>query len=105
MKITFSFQDNAKLSDFSTMDWDSKEIENGLVVQSLNFHGNQLTNFMKDLPEFHALDLGKVDYALYQSRSRELRVEDRGRRLLLHRFITQNFKSIFRCDFRRKFSS
>ena len=73
-----------------------KHVDNGLVVQTLNYHGNLLTNFFKDLPEFRTLSLQNVDYSLYQSRSKELRVEDRGQRLLLHRFITQNFRSIFR---------
>lgn len=71
-------------------------IDNHLVVQSLNFHGNQLTGFFKDLKEFHSLSLRDVDYKLYHSRSKQLRTEDRGRRLLLHRFITQSFHSLFR---------
>jgi len=77
-------------------------VDNGLVVQTLNYHGNLLTNFFKDLPEFRTLSLQNVDYSLYQSRSKELRVEDRGQRLLLHRFITQNFRSIFRQNEQQK---
>ena len=35
---------------------DLQNIENVLVVQSMNYHGQQLTNFLKDLPEFRNLD-------------------------------------------------
>ena len=76
----------------------SKSIDNELVTQSLNYHGYQLTGFLKDLPEFRNLDLKNVDYSLHKSRSKEVRQEDRGRRLLHHRFITQNFRSLFRYD-------
>ena len=72
------------------------DINNDLVVRSLNYHGQQLTNFVKNLPEFQELQLASVDYGLYQSRSNELRREDRGRRLLVHQFIAQNFNSLFR---------
>ena len=71
-------------------------VDNDLVVQSLNYHGNDLTKFLKDLPDFRNLNFATVDYSLYQNRSKEVRTEDRGRRLLLHRFVTQNFNSIFR---------
>ena len=71
-------------------------VDNDLVVQSLNYHGNDLTKFLKDLPDFRNLNFSTVDYSLYQNRSKEVRTEDRGRRLLLHRFVTQNFNSIFR---------
>ena len=72
------------------------DINNGLVVQALNYHGQQLTNFVKNLPEFQDLQLSGVDYGLYHSRSNELRREDRGRRLLVHQFITQQFNSLYR---------
>ena len=75
---------------------DENPLENDLVVQSLNYHGQKLTNFMQDLPEFCNLKLNKVDYNLYRSRSKELRVEEQGRRMLLHRFIAQNCSTIFR---------
>lgn len=71
-------------------------IDNDLVVQSLNFHGNNLTAFLKNYPEFQDLDLKHVNYGIYQSRSKELRTEDRGQRLLLHQFISQNLLPIFR---------
>ena len=73
-----------------------ESVSNDLVVRALNYHGQQLTNFMKDQPLFRHLDLKGVDYHLYHNRSRELRMEDRGRRLLLHRFISQNMESLFR---------
>ena len=75
---------------------DENQLENDLVVQSLNYHGQKLTNFMQDLPEFCNLKLNNVDYNLYRSRSKELRVEEQGRRMLLHRFIAQNCATIFR---------
>lgn len=83
------------------MDFVKKErkmslVDNDLVVQSLNFHGNNLTNFLKNYPEFQRLDLKNVNYGIYQSRSKELRTEDRGQRLLLHQFISQNLTPIFR---------
>jgi len=73
-----------------------ESIDNHLVVRSLNFHGHQLTNFMKDQPIFSSLDLKGVDYHLYHSRCRELKMDDRGRRLILHKFISQNTKTLFR---------
>jgi hypothetical protein len=78
------------------MDSGQLSVKNDLVVRALNYHGQQLTNFMKDQPLFRHLDLKGVDYHLYHNRSRELRMEDRGRRLLLHRFISQNMESLFR---------
>ena len=75
---------------------ENMDVENSLVVQAMNYHGQNLTNFLKDLPEFRNLDLSKVDYNLYQRRSKELRTEDRGRRMLVHRFITQNFNTLFK---------
>jgi hypothetical protein len=51
---------------------------------------------LKDQPLFRHLDLKGIDYHLYQCRSRELRMEDRGRRLILHKFIAQNMESLFR---------
>ena len=75
---------------------DLQNIENTLVVQSMNYHGQQLTNFLKDLPEFRNLDLQNVDYNLYKLRSKELRTEDRGRRMLIHEFILRNFNSLFK---------
>ena len=71
-------------------------IDNDLVVRSLNFHGHQLTNFMKDQPIFSSLDLKGVDYHLYHSRNKELRMDDRGRRLIVHKFISQNTRTLFR---------
>ena len=71
-------------------------VNNDLVVRALNYHGQQLTSFMKDQPIFRHLDLKGVDYHMYHNRSRELRMEDRGRRLLLHRFISQNLESLFK---------
>ena len=73
----------------------NSNLTNSRVVQSLNYHGNQLTSFLKDLPEFRNLDLRNVDYGLYTRRTKEHGVEDRGRRLLIHRFISQNFNSLF----------
>lgn len=66
------------------------------MVRALNYHGQPLTNFLKDQPLFRHLDLKSVDYHLYHKRSRELRMEDRGRRLILHQFISQNMESLFR---------
>ena len=73
----------------------NSNLTNLRIVQSLNYHGNQLTSFLKDLPEFRNLDLRNVDYGLYQRRTKDGSMEDRGRRLLIHRFISQNFNSLF----------
>ena len=73
----------------------SSNINNDLVVRALNYHGQQLTSFLKETPAYNELDLKNVDYHLYQQRSRELRMEDRGKRLLLHRFISQNVDKLY----------
>jgi len=70
-------------------------VSNDLVVRALNYHGQQLTSFMKEKKLYQQLDLKNVDYHLYHQRSRELRMEDRGKRLLLHRFISQNSDKLF----------
>jgi len=49
----------------------------------------------KEKPVYQKLDLKNVDYHLYHQRSRELKMEDRGKRLLLHRFISQNSDKLF----------
>ena len=72
------------------------DVDNDVVVQTLNYHGQALTNFIKNLPEFQTLQLGGVNYGLYNNRSRELRTEDRGRRLLVHQFIANQFNPLFR---------
>ena len=61
-------------------------VNNDLVIRALNYHGQQLTSFMKEKKLYQQLDLKNVDYHLYHQRSRELKMEDRGKRLLLHRF-------------------
>ena len=63
----------------------TSKISNDLVTRALNYHGQQLTSFFKETSVFNALDLKNVDYHLYHQRSKELRMEDRGKRLLLHR--------------------
>ena len=68
-----------------------------LVQRSLNYHGQQLTHFLQENPSFKSssVDSRNVDYHLYHGRSKELRMEDRGRRMVLHRFISQNFAPLF----------
>lgn len=66
-----------------------------LAQRSLNYHGQQLTHFLQENPVFQSLDTRNVDYHLYHGRSKELRMEDRGRRMVLHRFISQNFGQLF----------
>ena len=73
-------------------------VKNNLLIRALNYHGQQLTSLIKDEPIFRELDLKNVDYHLYQTRCAELRMEDRGYRLDLHRFIASNMKQIFRDD-------
>ena len=72
--------------------------KNDLLIRALNYHGQQLTSLIKDEPVFRQLDLKNVDYNLYQTRCPELRLEDRGYRLDLHRFIASNMKQIFKND-------
>jgi len=76
----------------------ASKVNNDLVTRALNYHGQQLTSFFKETPVFHDLDLKNVDYHLYHQRSKELRMEDRGKRLLLHRFISQNAQKLFKED-------
>ena len=64
----------------------TSKISNDLITRALNYHGQQLTSFFKETPVFHDLDLKNVDFHLYHQRSKELRMEDRGKRLLLHRY-------------------
>ena len=73
-----------------------QSFSNDLVVRALNYHGQQLTSFVKETKLFEHLDMKNVDYHLYHQRSRELRMEDRGKRLLLHRFISQNSEKLYR---------
>ena len=70
-------------------------INQDLLVRSINYHGQQLTGFLQEKPVFTNIDLGSLDYHLYHQRSRELRIEDRGRRMLLNRFIAQNVDGLF----------
>ena len=70
-------------------------INQDLLVRSINYHGQQLTGFLQERPVFTNIDLGSLDYHLYHQRSRELRIEDRGRRMLLNRFIAQNVDGLF----------
>ena len=70
-------------------------INQDLLVRSINYHGQQLTGFLQERPVFRNIDLGSLDYHLYHQRSRELRIEDRGRRMLLNRFIAQNVDGLF----------
>ena len=90
------------------------DLNKDLLSRALNYHGQQLTSFMeqdvqnfslhelvsrKCLPGKTRIELGNfyfqggggnvVDYHIYRQRSKELRIEDRGQRLLLHRFIAQ----------------
>ena len=66
-------------------------VSNDLVVRALNYHGQQLTSFMKEKKIYQQLDLKNVDYHLYHQRSRELKMEDRGKRLLLHRYCIHSY--------------
>ncbi len=77
------------------LDWD-------LLRRSLNYHGQQLTSLVRENftgegpdPVSEVIKGGTLDYNLYHRRSRELRIEDRGKRLLLHSFIAQNVTGLF----------
>ena len=70
-------------------------INQDLLIRSINYHGQQLTGFLQERPVFRNIDLGSLDYHLYHQRSRELKIEDRGRRMLLNRFIAQNVGGLF----------
>ena len=74
----------------------NEKIKNDLLIRSLNFHGQQLTSLIKDEPIFRKLDLKNVDYQLYQARYSELKMDERGYRLDLHRFIASNIQQIFK---------
>ena len=45
---------------------DPRNINNDMAVRALNYHGQQLTSFLKDEPMFMHLDLRNVDYHMYQ---------------------------------------
>ena len=40
-------------------------VSSELVVRALNYHGQQLTSFLKESPLYEGLDLRAVDYHLY----------------------------------------
>ena len=69
------------------VDGPTQNFSNDLVVRALNYHGQQLTSFIKETKISEHIDMKNVDYHLYHQRSRELRMEDRGKRLLLHRQV------------------
>ena len=48
---------------------DPRSINNDMAVRALNYHGQQLTSFLKDEPMFMHLDLRNVDYHMYQVRT------------------------------------
>lgn len=76
----------------------SSSLNNDLLLRSINYHGQQLTGFLEERSNSAGsirLDHSGLDYHLYQQRSKELRIEDRGRRMLLHRFISHNVNSLF----------
>ena len=80
---------------FSVIMSNEGSINQDLLVRSINYHGQQLTGFLQERPVFRNIDLGSLDYHLYHQRSRELKIEDRGRRMLLNRFIAQNVDGLF----------
>ncbi|XP_046987706.1 tetratricopeptide repeat protein 14 homolog isoform X2 [Schistocerca americana] len=71
-----------------------------LVVQSLNFHGQQLQKLWES--ERGEDDLSKVnvnskeiDFEVYQQRQKQLSFQDRGKRLKLQQFIVKKATSLF----------
>ncbi len=65
-------------------------LDDELLQRALNYHGQQLTGFVADSALGRAGGVGQnvfrnINYHLYQSRSKELRMEDRGKRMLVHR--------------------
>ena len=37
-----------------------------LILRSVNFHGQQLASFMKEVPVMRQIETKKIDYHLYQ---------------------------------------
>ena len=94
LDISFSRQNNSGMSYGVRSEVGGLEsLSSDLVVRALNYHGQQLTSFIKETNIYGQLDMKNVDYHLYHQRSRELRMEDRGKRLLLHRW--NNYSSMY----------
>jgi len=74
---------------------ESKPDIKSMIAHSVNYHGQQLTSFFKDSAMSSKLDMKKVDYHVYQQRSKTMKLEDRGKRLLIHRFIAQKAEALF----------
>ena len=68
-----------------------------LLTRSANYHGQALTNFLQDSQPSALIDLAGIDYERFRRRQDQgqLSHEDRGRRILLHRFIAQKSPALF----------
>lgn len=74
-------------------------LDASLVTQSINYHGQQLQKTWElergeeDLSKIGVLN--SLDFAVYQSRHKQLTFQDRGKRLKLHQFIAKEAGALF----------
>uniref|UniRef100_A0A8D8UYB4 Tetratricopeptide repeat protein 14 homolog n=2 Tax=Cacopsylla melanoneura TaxID=428564 RepID=A0A8D8UYB4_9HEMI len=82
-----------------------EELDTGLIVRSLNYHGQQLTKLWdcEQGPSHLAqLNITNLDYHTYSQRQKGLIFQERVKRLQLHEFIAKNAQRLFHADLTKK---
>ncbi|XP_046652917.1 serine/arginine repetitive matrix protein 2-like isoform X1 [Daphnia pulicaria] len=72
-----------------------------LVVQTLNFHGQQLTKLWENergAASLQVASLRDLDYQVYQKRSKDLGFQERGKRIRMHQFIVDKAPQLFKAE-------
>lgn len=72
-----------------------------LVVQTLNFHGQQLTKEWESergAASIQSSSMKDLDYQVFQKRSKDLSFQERGKRIRLHQFIVDKAPQLFKAD-------
>eukprot|EP00095_Tigriopus_kingsejongensis_P007756 maker-scaffold1691_size31027-snap-gene-0.7 protein:Tk07756 transcript:maker-scaffold1691_size31027-snap-gene-0.7-mRNA-1 annotation:"tetratricopeptide repeat protein 14-like protein" len=65
------------------------------LKRSLNFHGQQLSEFLRHNPDEVEAHRQDVDYHVYHKRAPGLPLQERGQRRLLHKFIANGAGGLF----------
>nr|CAG4641680.1 EOG090X05S8 [Eurycercus lamellatus] len=79
-----------------------------LVVQSLNFHGQQLTKMWdseRGTASLQVSTLRDLDYQVFQKRSKDLGFQERAKRMRMHQFIVDKAPQLFKADKKSKDSA
>lgn len=72
-----------------------------LVVQTLNFHGQQLTKLWENergVASLQVVSSRDIDYQVYQNRSKDLGFQERGKRIRLHQFIVDKAHQLYKAE-------